>query len=132
MNGWDMFYDGATSLGGRIAENKREGELTAALRKLFGMDKNSGNTAGNNTATDGNGKIDYDNAIINGFNQFAANSDSSFTRMMRANSDGSLYNVDPNSGTKLQATQASPYNASADYGVDLNNPYSMADRKSVV
>ena len=49
MNGWDMFYDGATSLGGRIAENKREGELTAALRKLFGMDKNSGNTAGNNT-----------------------------------------------------------------------------------
>ena len=46
--------------------------------------------------------------------------------MMRANSDGSLYNVDPNSGTKLQATQASPYNASVDYGVDLNNPYSMA------
>ena len=129
MNGWDMLYDGATSLGGRIAENKREGELTAALRKLFGMDENSGNTAGNNTATDGNGKIDYDNAIINGFNQFAANSDSPFTRMMRANSDGSLYNVDPNSGTKLQAqqaAQASPYNASADYGVELNNPYSMA------
>lgn len=129
MNGWDMFYDGATSLGGRIAENKREGELTAALRKLFGMDKNSGNTAGNNTATDGNGKIDYDNAIVNGFNQFTANSDSPFTRMMRANSDGTIYNVDPNSGTKLQpqqATQASPYNAGADYGVDLNNPYSMA------
>lgn len=130
MNGWDMFYDGATSLGGRIAENKREGELTAALRKLFGMDKNSGNTAGNNTATnDSNGKIDYDNAIVNGFNQFAANSDSPFTRMMRANSDGTIYNVDPNSGTKLQpqqATQASPYNAGADYGVDLNNPYSMA------
>lgn len=129
MNGWDMFYDGATSLGGRIAENKREGELTAALRKLFGMDKNSGNTAGNNTATDGNGKIDYDNAIVNGFNQFTANSDSPFTRMMRANSDGTLYNVDPNSGTKLQpqqTTQASSYNASADYGVDLNNPYSMA------
>lgn len=129
MNGWDMFYDGATSLGGRIAENKREGELTAALRKLFGMDKNSGNTAGSNTATDSNGKIDYDNAIINGFNQFTANSDSPFTRMMRANSDGTIYNVDPNSGTKLQpqqATQASPYNAGADYGVDLNNPYSMA------
>lgn len=129
MNGWDMFYDGATSLGGKIAENKREGELTAALRKLFGMDKNSGNTAGNNTATDGNGKIDCDNAIINGFNQFTANSDSPLTRMMRANSDGTIYNVDPNSGTKLQpqqATQASPYNAGADYGVDLNNPYSMA------
>ena len=126
MNGWDMFYNGATSLGGRIAENKREGELTAALRKLFGMDKNNGNTAGNNTATDGNGKIDYDNAIVNGFNQFTANSDSPLTRMMRANSDGTIYNVDPNSGTKLQATQASPYNAGADYGVDLNNPYSMA------
>ncbi len=129
MNGWDMFYNGATSLGSRIAENKREGELTAALRKLFGMDKSSGNTAGNNTATDGNGKIDYDNAIVNGFNQFTANSDSPFTRMMRANSDGTIYNVDPNSGTKLQPqqnTQASSYNAGADYGVDLNNPYSMA------
>lgn len=129
MNGWDMFYDGATSLGGRIAENKREGELTAALREIFGKNKNSGKTAANNTATDSNGKIDYDNAIINGFNQFAANSDSPFTRMMRANNDGSIYNVDPNSGAKLQpqqATQASPYNAGADYGVDLNNPYSMA------
>lgn len=129
MNGWDMFYNGATSLGGRIAENKREGELTAALREIFGKNKNSGKTAANNTATDSNGKIDYDNAIVNGFNQFTANSDSPLTRMMRANSDGSIYNVDPNSGTKLQpqqATQASPYNASADYGVDLNNQYSMA------
>ena len=152
MNGWDMFYDGATSLGGRIAENKREGELTAALRKLFGMDKNSGNTAGNNTATDGNGKIDYDNAIINGIveainngsvfanptpiasspsiidgmNRANAKSSSPLTQMMRFGSDGTAYNVDPTTGTKLQATQASPYNASADYGVDLNNPYSMA------
>lgn len=129
MNGWDMFYNGATSLGGRIAENKREGELTAALREIFGKNKNSGKTAGNNTATDGNGKIDYDNAIVNGFNQFTANSDSPFTRMMRATNDGTIYNVDPSTGSKLQpqqATQASPYNASADYGVDLNNPYSMA------
>lgn len=152
MNGWDMFYDGATSLGGRIAENKREGEITAALRKLFGMDKNSGNTAGNNTATDGNGKIDYNNAIINGIveainngsvfahptpiasspsiidgmNRANAKSSSPLTQMMRFGSDGTAYNVDPTTGTKLQATQASPYNASADYGVDLNNPYSMA------
>lgn len=87
---------------------------------------NQGKDGTNSTISGNGGKIDYDNAIINGFNQFAANSDSPFTRMMRANSDGSLYNVDPNSGTKLQATQASPYNASADYGVDLNNPYSMA------
>ena len=87
---------------------------------------NQGKDGTNSTNSGNGGKIDYDNAIINGFNQFAANSDSPFTRMMRANSDGSLYNVDPNSGTKLQATQASPYNASADYGVDLNNLYSMA------
>ena len=152
MNGWDMFYDGATSLGGRIAENKREGELTAALRKLFGMDKNGGKTAGNNTATDGNGKIDYNNAIINGIveavnngsvfadptpiasrpsiidgmNRANAKSSSPLTQMMRFGSDGTAYNVDPTTGTKLQVTQASPYNASADYGVDLNNPYSMA------
>ena len=152
MNGWDMFYDGATSLGGRIAENKREGELTAALREIFGKNKNSGKTAGNNTATDGNGKIDYNNAIINGIveainngsvfadptpiasspsiidgmNRANAKSSSPLTQMMRFGSDGTAYNVDPTTGTKLQATQASPYNASADYGVDLNNPYSMA------
>lgn len=129
MNGWDMFYNGAMSLGSKIAEDKRAGERTAALKKLLGWGKNSGGTTGNNTAIDGNSKIDYDNAIVNGFNQFTANSDSPFTRMMRANSDGTIYNVDPNSGTKLQpqqTTQASPYNAGADYGVDLNNPYSMA------
>ena len=61
---------------------------------------NQGKDGTNSTNSGNGGKIDYDNAIINGFNQFAANSDSPFTRMMRANSDGSLYNVDPNSGTK--------------------------------
>lgn len=112
--------------GMRARQNERD--FIKTLRQQIEQ-QNGGatNNTNNNSGTASNsGKIDYDNAIINGFNQFAANSDSPFTRMMRANSDGSLYNVDPNSGTKLQATQASPYNASADYGVDLNNPYSMA------
>lgn len=118
-----MMY--GTGMRARQNEHDYIKALKEALNQSTGT--NNGTTTSNNNG--GSGQIDYDNAIVNGFNQFAANSDSPFTRMMRANSDGSLYNVDPNSGTKLQATQttqASPYNAGADYGVDLNNPYSMA------
>ena len=117
----DRYFNLGLTLGQGIRARQAEKEAREATEEALKMQGVVGNS--------NNGKIDYDNAIINGFNQFAANSDSPFTRMMRANSDGSLYNVDPNSGTKLQAqqtTQTSPYNASADYGVDLNNPYSMA------
>lgn len=115
--------------GMRARQNERDfiKTLRQQIEQQNGGATNNANSNGN--TSENGGKIDYDNAIINAFNQFAANSDSPFTRMMRANSDGSIYNVDPNSGAKLQtqqATQASPYNASADYGVDLNNPYSMA------
>lgn len=114
--------------GMRARQNEKDfiKTLRQQIEQQNGGATNNGTTTSNNG---GSGQIDYDNAIVNGFNQFTANSDSPFTRMMRANSDGSIYNVDPNSGTKLQpqqATQASPYNAGADYGVDLNNPYSMA------
>lgn len=117
----DRYFNLGLTLGQGIRARQAEREARKATEEALKMQGVGGNST--------NGKIDYDNAIINGFNQFAANSDSPFTRMMRANSDGSIYNVDPNSGTKLQpqqATQASPYNASADYGVDLNNQYSMA------
>lgn len=115
--------------GMRARQNERDfiKTLRQQIEQQNGGATNNANSNGN--TSENGGKIDYDNAIINGFNQFAANSDSPLTRMMRANSDGSIYNVDPNSGTKLQpqqTTQASPYNAGADYGVDLNNPYSMA------
>lgn len=109
--------------GMRVRQN--EHDTIKALKTAI----NQGTDSTNSTNSGNSGQIDYNNAIVNGFNQFTANSDSPFTRMMRANSDGTIYNVDPNSGTKLQpqqATQASPYNAGADYGVDLNNPYSMA------
>lgn len=118
-----MMY--GTGMRARQNEHDYIKALKEALNQSTGT--NNGTTTSNNNG--GSGQIDYDNAIVNGFNQFTANSDSPFTRMMRANSDGSIYNVDPNSGTKLQPqqnTQASPYNAGADYGVDLNNPYSMA------
>ncbi len=117
----DRYFNLGLTLGQGIRARQAEREARKATEEALKMQGVGGDST--------NGKIDYSNAIINGFNQFAANSDSPFTRMMRANSDGTIYNVDPNSGTKLQpqqATQASPYNASADYGVDLNNPYSMA------
>lgn len=131
--------------GMRARQNERDfiKTLRQQIEQQNGGATNNGTTTSNNG---GSGQIDYDNAIINGFNQFAANSDSPFTRMMRADSDGNIFNVDPYeinyilglpttgiagplngpAPSKKQATQASPYNASADYGVDLNNPYSMA------
>lgn len=113
--------------GMRVRQNEKDfiKTLRQQIEQQNGGATNNANSNGN--TSENGGKIDYDNAIVNGFNQFTANSDSPFTRMMRANSDGSIYNVDPNSGIKLQqTTQASPYNAGADYGVDLNNQYSMA------
>lgn len=121
----DKLFNLGMMYGTGMRARQNEQDTIKALKTAL----NQGADSANNTNNGNNGKIDYDNAIVNGFNQFAANSDSPLTRMMRANSDGSIYNVDPNSGTKLQpqqATQASPYNAGADYGVDLNNPYSMA------
>lgn len=125
----DRLFNLGMMYGSGMRVRQNEHDTIEALKEALkqSTSANNGTTTSNNN--NNNGKIDYDNAIVNGFNQFTANSDSPLTRMMRANSDGSIYNVDPNSGTKLQAqqaTQASPYNASADYGVDLNNPYSMA------
>lgn len=125
----DKLFNLGMMYGSGMRARQNEHDYIKALKEALNQSTgtNNGTTTSNNNG--GSGQIDYDNAIVNGFNQFTANSDSPFTRMMRANSDGSIYNVDPNSGTKLQpqqATQASPYNAGADYGVDLNNPYSMA------
>lgn len=127
----DKLFNFGMMYGTGMRARQNEKDFIKTLRQHIeqqnGGATNNANSNGN--TSENGGKIDYDNAIINGFNQFAANSDSPLTRMMRANSDGSIYNVDPNSGTKLQpqqTTQASPYNAGADYGVDLNNPYSMA------
>lgn len=124
----DKLFNLGMMYGSGMRARQNEHDYIKALKEALNQSTgtNNGTTTSNNNG--GSGQIDYDNAIVNAFNQFAANSDSPFTRMMRANSDGSIYNVDPNSGTKLQPqqnTQASPYNASADYGVDLNNPYSM-------
>ena len=125
----DKLFNLGMMYGSGMRARQNEHDYIKALKEALNQSTgtNNGTTTSNNNG--GSSQIDYDNAIVNGFNQFTANSDSPLTRMMRANSDGSIYNVDPNSGTKLQpqqTTQASPYNAGADYGVDLNNPYSMA------
>lgn len=125
----DKLFNLGMMYGSGMRVRQNESDADKAFREALKQRAAASNGATTNNSSVGNGQIDYDNAIVNGFNQFTANSDSPFTRMMRANSDGTIYNVDPNSGTKLQPqqnTQASPYNASADYGVDLNNPYSMA------
>lgn len=133
----DKLFNLGVMYGTGMRARQNEHDTIKALKTAI----NQGTDSTNSTNS---GQIDYSNAIVNGFNQFAANSDSPFTRMMRANSDGSIYNVDPYENilglpttgiagplngptlSSKQTTQASPYNAGADYGVDLNNPYSMA------
>ena len=140
----DRYFNLGLTLGQGIRARQAEKEAREATEEALKMQ----GVVGGST----NGKIDYNNAIINGIveainngsvfanptpiasspsiidgmNRANAKSSSPLTQMMRFGSDGTAYNVDPTTGTKLQATQASPYNASADYGVDLNNPYSMA------
>lgn len=144
----DKLFNLGMMYGTGMRARQNEQDTIKALKTAL----NQGADSANNTNNGNNGKIDYSNAIINGINE-AINNGSAFawgtpiasspsiidgmnranaksysplTQMMRFGSDGTVYNVDPTTGNKLQATQASPYNAGADYGVDLNNPYSMA------
>lgn len=127
MNGYDMFYNGAMALGSKIAENKRERELTKTLQAMFGKNQQGGNS--NNAQAGGNGNnIDYAQAITNAFSPDKMKQN--FIQGMpsgnyTADTAGIGTSGTAGSGQGTQAT-APQYNAGSDYGVDLNNPYSMA------
>ena len=109
----DKFFNLGMMIGNGIAARQREAELTKALRKAFGLDGNSdtaGNIAQQNQQGDNNYKFDYNSIMGTGTGN--ANLDKLLSMQGQQQ-------VSPNQQTAPQ------FNAGADYGVDLMNPYSM-------
>lgn len=123
---------------------KAEGELTDAIEE---MRKQQGQ--GSNSNQGGNGNADAGNITLSQLAQYAtnnaitpqqlaqnaaANNSYDFARDLGTlNSQSSNpylryggYGTNQQGNTQADATQTNPYNAGTDYGVDLNNPYSMA------
>lgn len=109
----DKFFNLGMMIGNGIAARQREAELTKALRKAFGLDGNSdtaGNIAQQNQQGNNNYKFDY-NSIMG--------TDTGNAGLDKLLSMQGQQQVSPKQPTTPQ------FNAGADYGVDLMNPYSM-------
>ena len=108
----DKFFNLGMMIGNGIAARQREGELTKALRKAFGLDGNSdtaGNIAQQNQQGNNNYKFDYNSIMGTGTGNAGLDKLLSMQGQQQ---------VSPNQQTTPQ------FNAGADYGVDLMNPYS--------
>ena len=109
----DKFFNLGMMIGNGIAARQREGELTKAFRKAFGLDGNSdtaGNIAQQNQQGGNNYKFDYNSMMGTGTGN--ANLDKLLSMQ------GQPQQASPSQQTAPQ------FNAGADYGVDLMNPYS--------
>ena len=109
----DKFFNLGMMIGNGIAARQREAELTKALRKAFGLDGNSdtvGNIAQQNQQGGNNYKFDY-NSMMG-----AGTGNASLDKLLSM--QGQPQQTSPNQQTAPQ------FNAGADYGVDLLNPYS--------
>lgn len=109
----DKFFNLGMMFGNGIAARQREAELTKALRKAFGLDGNSdtaGNIAQQNQQGNNNYKFDYNSIMGTGTGNAGLDKLLSMQGQQQ---------VSP----KQQATPQ--FNAGADYGIDLMNPYSM-------
>ena len=109
----DKFFNLGMMIGNGIAARQREAELTKALRKVFGLDGNSntsGNIAQQKQQGDNNYKFDYNSIMGTGTGNAGLDKLLSMQGQQQAS-------------PKQQAIPQ--FNASADYGVDLMNPYSM-------
>lgn len=109
----DKFFNLGMMIGNGIAARQREGELTKALRKAFGLDGNSdtaGNIAQQNQQGNNNYKFDYNSIMGTGTGNAGLDKLLSMQGQQQ---------VSPKQLTTPQ------FNAGADYGVDLMNPYSM-------
>ena len=110
----DKFFNLGMMIGNGIAARQREAELTKALRKAFGLDGNSntsGNIAQQKQQGDNNYKFDYNNIMGTG------TGNAGLDKLLSM--QGQPQQTPPNQQTAPQ------FNAGADYGVDLMNPYSM-------
>ena len=109
----DKFFNLGMMIGNGIAARQREAELTKALRKAFGLDGNidtAGNIAQQNQQGGNNYKFDYNSIMGTGTGNAGLDKLLSMQGQQQ---------VSPKQQTTPQ------FNAGADYGVDLMNPYSM-------
>lgn len=109
----DKFFNLGMMIGNGIAARQREAELTKALRKAFGLDGNSdtsGNIAQQNQQGNNNYKFDYNSIMGTG------TGNAGLDKLLSM--QGQPQQTPPNQQTTPQ------FNAGADYGVDLLNPYS--------
>ena len=110
----DKFFNLGMMIGNGIAARQREAELTKALRKALGLDGNSdtsGNIAQQNQQGGNNYKFDYNSMMGTG------TGNAGLDKLLSM--QGQPQQTSPNQQTAPQ------FNAGADYGVDLMNPYSM-------
>ena len=106
----DKFFNLGMMLGNGIASRQREGELTKLLSEALAARANSNNNS--NGQSENNYKFDYNSMMRAG---------TGYTGLDR------LLAMQGQSQQSPSAQQAqSLFNAGSDYGVDLNNPYSMA------
>ena len=108
----DKFFNLGMMIGNGIAARQREGELTKALRKAFGLDGNSdtaGNIAQQNQQGGNNYKFDYNSMMGTGTGNAGLDK---------------LLSMQGQQQTPPNQQTAPQFNAGADYGVDLMNPYS--------
>ena len=121
----DKFFNLGLMYGQGMRTRQNEHDTMETIKKMLGMNQNNNNGNTNAQAGDG-GNIDYSNAILNAF------SPDKMKQGFIQGMPGGNYTADTagigTSGTAGQSTQATApqYNAGSDYGVDLNNPYSMA------
>ena len=109
----NKFFNLGMMIGNGIAARQREGEITKALRKEFGLDGNSdtaGNIAQQNQQGGNNYKFDYNSMMGTG------TGNAGLDKLLSM--QGQPQQTPPNQQTAPQ------FNAGADYGVDLMNPYS--------
>lgn len=109
----DKFFNLGMMIGNGIAARQREGELTKAFRKALGLDGNidtAGNNARQNQQGNNNYKFDYNSMVGTG------TGNTGLDKLLSM--QGQPQQASPSQQTAPQ------FNAGADYGVDLLNPYS--------
>jgi hypothetical protein len=147
-SGMNDFWNGVMAVAQSINRNKKEGDVTNALKAMNGSESsnNSNDNTNSNTnynqllqamygGNNGNSNITLgqlaQNATNNNSYDFARdiqalNSQSSNPLLRAMASSQGSNNASTATDSNANTAQTNAYNAGSDYGVDLNNPYSMA------
>ena len=108
----NTFWNGFGMLAQKIQKNREEEALTKALRNALGIDSNGASVDNTKQKQQGNNDYKFDYNSIMG----ASTGNTGLDKLLSMQGQ---QQVSPNQQTTPQ------FNAGADYGVDLMNPYSM-------